>query len=184
MLETVRPTLPPNRQPNTGYQGSSSLDSLLGNVRQQTMLLGDLEAGSAFLPVGRDDEGPADSTHFMNNASTIEGAQLLETLASSKINTTIARFFSDWKENGLESHVGAFLVQPFADAVIEEIVTLQRSESFRSDLLALSQRLFENSSRAVEIHRVMTLQDFINQYTGPNLRWETMGVILTLVGYG
>ncbi|KXG45678.1 Peptidase M19, renal dipeptidase [Penicillium griseofulvum] len=179
---SIRPTLPPNRQPNTGYQGSSSLDSLLGNVRQQTMLLGDLEAGSAFLPVGRDDEGPADATDFMNNASTIEGAQLLETLASSKINNTIAHFFYDWKGNGLESHVGAFLVQPFADAVIEEIVTVQRSENFRSDLLALSQRLFENSSRIVEIHRLMTLQDFINQYTGPNLRWETMGVILTLVG--
>ncbi|KAJ5951090.1 transcriptional regulator family: Fungal Specific TF [Penicillium vulpinum] len=183
ILEAIRPTLPPNRHPNTGYQGSSSLDSLLGNVREQTMLFGDLEAGSTFLPVGRDDEGPTYSTtNFMNNASTIEGAQLLETLSSSRFNTTIMRFFSDWKGNGLESHVGAFLIQPFADAVIEEIFTLQRSENFRSDLLALSQRLFENTSRAVDITRLMTLQGFIDQYTGPNLRWETMGVILTLVG--
>ncbi|KAJ5383022.1 transcriptional regulator family: Fungal Specific TF [Penicillium concentricum] len=183
MLEPIRPTLPPNSHPNTGYQGSSSLDSLLGNVRQQTMLFGDLEAGSTLLSVGRDDEGPAYSTtHFMNNASTIEGAQLLETFASSKIHNIIERFFSDWKGNGLESHVGAFLIQPFADAVIKEFVTLQHSQNFRSDLLALSQRLFENSSRAVDIHRLMTLQGFIDQYTGPNLRWETMGVILTLVG--
>ncbi|KAJ5158838.1 Peptidase M19 renal dipeptidase [Penicillium coprophilum] len=183
MLEAIRPTLPPNRHPNTGYQGSSSLDSLLGNVRQQTMLLGNLEVSSTLLPVGRDDEGPAYSTaHFMNNASTIEGAQLLEALVSSKIHNVIERLFVDWKGNGLESHVGAFLIQPFADAIIKEIVTLQQSENLRSDLLALSQRLFENSSRAVDIHRLMTLQGFIDQYTGPNLRWETMGVILTLVG--
>lgn len=182
ILEAIQPTLPPNTHPNTGYQGSSSLDSLLGNVREQTMLFGDLEAASTLLPVGRDDEGPAYSTRFMNNASTVEGAQLLETLTSSKINNTVMHFFSDWKGNGLESHVGAILIQPFADAVIEEIVTLQHSKNFRSDLLALSQRLFENSSRPVEIHRLMTLQGLIDQYTGPNLRWETMGAILTLVG--
>lgn len=119
----------------------------------------------------------------MNSTSTIEGAQLFELFLSSAIDNTFRQIFSEWTGNGLESHVGAFLVQPFVDSVTEEIAYLRRSEDRQSDLLTLSRHLFENSSRDVDIHRSMTLQEFVGRYTGSNLRWETVGVVLTLAGY-
>lgn len=119
----------------------------------------------------------------MNSGAMIkEGVQLLEVFLGYAMEDAFGRDFARWKGNGLESHVGAFLVQPFLDTIRAEIDRLQQSDNWRACLPALSQRLFEMSSRPVEIHRAMTLQDFIHQYTGQNLRWETVGFILTLAG--
>lgn len=178
---TVEPALPVSLYPNPGFQGSSSLNSVLDNLRERTTLFREPEPS---LSICRDGEGPTSfADHSMNSTSTIEGAQLLELLLNSAIDNTFRQIFSEWTGNGLESHVGAFLVQPFVDSITEEIARLRRSENRQQDLLTLSRHLFENSSRDVDIHRSMTLQEFVGRYTGSNLRWETVGVILTLAGY-
>lgn len=181
MLGTVEPVLPVNIYPNPGFQGSSSLNSVLDNLREQTTLLREPEPS---LSICQNDEGQkAFAGHPMNSASTTEGAQLLELLVVSSVDDTFGQIFSEWRGNGLESHVSAFLIQPFVDSITEEISRLRRSENRQSDLFAASRHLSENSSREVDIHRSMTLQDFVGRYTGSNLRWETVGVVLTLSGY-
>lgn len=184
MLETAEPTFQVNVYPNPGFQGSSSLKTVLDNLQEQASFHGALELNPGGPWPARVEEGssPVVAQSMNGTAMIEEGVQLLDLFLGSAMDETFRRLFSEWKGNGLESHVGSFLVQPFVDTIKQEIARLQQSENWRSGLPALSQRLFEMSSRPIEIHRAMTLQDFVNQYTGPNLRWETIGVILTLAG--
>lgn len=181
MLGTVERVLPVSRYPNPGFQGSSSLNSVLDNLREQTTLLEESESSLSGCQDGEASSSFADQS--MNDTSTIEGAQLLELLLNPAIENNLKQIILEWTGNGLESHVGAFLVKPFFDSITGEIARLRRSENRQSDLLTLSRHLFENSSRDVNVHRSMTLQDFLGRYMGSNLRWETVGVVLTLAGY-
>lgn len=183
-LEPAEPTFQVNIYPNPGFQGSSSLKTVLDNLQEQANFHGILEPNPVASWSALADEGPSRVVvRSMNSRAMIEeGVQLLELFTGSAMENNFSRVFSEWKGNGLESHVGSLLFQPFLDTIKHEMDRLQQSENWRSGLPALSQRLFQMGSRPVEIHRAMTLGDFIHQYTGPNLRWETVGVILTLAG--
>lgn len=171
--------------PNPGFQGSSSLKTVLDNVQEQADFHGALEPNAVgALWSNRVEEGPSHvAVRSMDGRAMIEeGGELLELFMGSAMEDNFGRVFSEWKGNGLESHVGSFLVQPFLDTMKQEMDGVQQSGNSRSGLLTLSQRLFEASSRPVEICRATTLEDFVRQYTGPNLRWEVVGVMLTLAG--
>mgnify|MGYP006873471806 CR=1 FL=1 len=183
-LESAEPAFQVNIYPNPGFQGSSSLKTVLDHLQEQANFHGTLESNPATSWSARPEEEPSNVVvRSMNSRAMIEeGAQLLELFMGSDMENNFVRVFSEWKGNGLESHIGSFLVQPFLDSIKQETERSQQSENWRTGLPALAQRLFKTSSRSVEIHRTMSLPDFIHQYTGPNLRWETVGVILTLAG--
>lgn len=121
----------------------------------------------------------------MNRLAMIEdGVSILDMLLAVMVDNFLDRVFSTWKGCGLESHLGSFLVGSFVDTMSHEINQLQSSNGWRANLFALSQRIFDRGSRPVELDTSTTLRDFVGHFTGPSLRWETVGVILTLIGYG
>ena len=179
----MQPALPISQYPNPGFQGSSSLNTVLDTLRQQTTSFLDPAQDVTCVDEEGDNERPSFSaSQSINSASIMEGTHLLESIITSNLDASLNAIFSSWKDNGLESHVGAFLVQPFLNSIADKLAQLRQDEHQKAGLLNLSRALFENSSQNVRIRRSMNLQDFIEQYTGSNLRWESLGVVLTLAG--
>lgn len=164
--------------PNPGYQGSSSLKTVLDNLGDHLAVRID-PSGST--PGGqhssRDAVLRADSSKMVD-----EGVQLLDTFLNYLADDCFRQIFSETKGTALESHLGAFLIFPFFGSLVNEVDLIRRSQNRQASLYALSQRIFEKANQPVEIHESFTLQDFSAQYTGQNLRWETVGLIITLAG--
>lgn len=112
-----------------------------------------------------------------------EGVQLLDTFLEYLSHEAFRATFSGTNMSGLEAHLGFSLLSPFFESLVNEVELLKLSQNRQDTLYTLSQRLFENANQPVEIHEFLTLHDFISQYTGPNLRWETVGLIIALAGY-
>jgi hypothetical protein len=111
-----------------------------------------------------------------------EGVQLLDTFIGYLAQDGLKHALLGAETSGLAAHLGFTLFSHFFESLTKEVEVLNLSRSRQDTLYTLSQRLFENANQAVEINRPLTLHDFISQYTGPNLRWETVGLIITLAG--
>lgn len=164
--------------PNPGFQGSSSLKTVLDNLGDHLAVRNEASRSD---PSGqhssRDAVLRADSRKMVD-----EGVQLLGSFLDYLADDAFRQLFSDWKSSGLQGHLGTFLIYPFFDSLANEINVIQQLQNRQASLVALSQRLFEKASQPVDIHRSMTLQEFSAQYTSSNLRWETVGLIITLAG--
>lgn len=159
------------------------MNTVLNTLRQQTTpFLAPAQVVNLVAEDGDNERARFSATQSINSASIMEGAHLLETIVMSRLDASLNDIFSSWKNNGLESHVGAFLIQPFLNSISDKLAQLREGEHQKTELLNMSRCLFENSSQYVEIRRYMTLQDFIDQYTGSNLRWESLGAVVTLAG--
>lgn len=62
--------------------------------------------------------------------------------------------------------------------VHKDVLTEGRPE----ELYALSEMIWRNTRRPVELHGQMTYTEWAEASTGNNLRWEVIGIILALVG--
>ena len=178
MFARPSPTFQMKLYPNPGFQGSSSLKTVLDNLGDHLAVRNEASRSN---PSGqhssRDAVLRADSRKMVD-----EGVQLLGSFLDYLADDAFRQLFSDWKGSGLQGHLGTFLIYPFFDSLVNEINLIRQSENRQASLAALSQRLFEKANQPVDIHRSMTLQDFSAQYTSSNLRWETVGLIITLAG--
>lgn len=170
--------------PNPGFQGPSSLKTVLDDLGNHLVDRSSIDSSTQSSPKGnyssRDAVLQADSRKLID-----DGVQLLDSFLNYLAEDGIRQLFSDSKgENeGLEAHLGGFLVYPFFDSLVGEVDSIRRSPlNRRATLVSLSRRLFEKAGDRVEIHAGMSLADFSAQYTGANLRWETIGLIITLAG--
>uniref|UniRef100_A0A093XMK4 Uncharacterized protein YbbC n=2 Tax=Talaromyces marneffei PM1 TaxID=1077442 RepID=A0A093XMK4_TALMA len=164
--------------PNPGYQGSSSLKTVLDNLGDHLAVRIDTSR-----PHVNDQQSSRDAVLRADSSKMVEeGVQLLETFLDYLADDAFRQLFSEAKGNGLQTHLGTFLLFPFFESLANEIDIIRQSEDRQSSLFALSQRLFEKANQPVEIHSAMTLEEFAAQYTGLNLRWETVGLIITLAG--
>jgi hypothetical protein len=111
-----------------------------------------------------------------------EGVQLLDTFIGYLSQDGLKHALLGTETSGLAAHLGFTLFSYFFESLTKEVEVLNLLGSRQNTLYTLSQRLFENTNKAVEINRLLTLHDFISQYTGQNLRWETVGLIITLAG--
>jgi hypothetical protein len=111
-----------------------------------------------------------------------QGVQVLKVVADMVMSGTLQKIFDDWTERGLETHVGSFLVPSFLRTVTKELRGNASSPDPRSHLLQLSHRLFSAGSTHARVSQAKTLEEFVASYTGPNLRWETIGIVLALAG--
>ena len=167
--------------PNPGFQGSSSLKTVLDNLGDHLDVRIDTPRSvvSSHQHSSRDAVLRADSSKMVD-----EGVQLLDSLLHYLADDCFRQLFSDATGGGvLDSHLGAFLIFPFFGSLVNEVDVIRRSQNRQASLFALSQRIFENANQPVEIHESSSLQEFSAQYTGQNLRWETVGLIITLAGF-
>lgn len=165
--------------PNPGYQGSSSLKTVLHNLGDHLAVRIDTSR-----PHVNDQQSSRDAVLRADSSRMVdEGVQLLETFLDYLADGDFRQLFSEAKGSDLQTHLGTFLLFPFFESLANEIDTIRQSENRQASSFALSQRLFEKANEPVEIHSAMTLEEFAAQYTGLNLRWETVGLIITLAGY-
>ncbi|KIH87273.1 c6 zinc finger domain containing protein [Sporothrix brasiliensis 5110] len=216
-LADGQPPLQLTLYPNPGFQGSSSLNTILDTVEHGaasyegenedgdenenedqsvnantngedssvTQLGTDTAApnlaaglGSGHDPMdgshGTDGPSPLQGTMLvMSGAAMIEeGAQVLELLARLFTQGIVQQLFAEWMGKGLEVHLGSLLVRPFLDSFDRVLDTPS----------LLSRRLFHATKVPTDVDSSASLNDFADKYTGRNLRWETVGLILALAG--
>ena len=102
---------------NAGFQGSSSLTTVLDNLREHTTGLGESE------PAWRTtaEEVRSESEKSGRPAASIaisDGAQLLEFLFRPSTVDLLHQVLMKWHGKGLESHVSEFLAKPVLDTKI------------------------------------------------------------------
>ncbi|CRG89170.1 Pre-mRNA-splicing helicase BRR2 [Talaromyces islandicus] len=161
--------------PNPGYQGSSSLKTVLDNLGDHLAVRIDTSQ-----PHVNDEQSSRDAVLRADSSKMVyEGVQLLETFLDYLADDAFRRLFSEMKGGGLQTHLGTFLLFPFFESLAKEIDIIRQSQDRQASLFTLSQRLFEKANQCVEIHSGMTLEEFAAQYTGLNLRWETTSIAST-----
>lgn len=91
------------------------------------------------------------------------------------------RFTQRWYDLS-ESSIG---LQPVFRIWQEEMWNVHKdvlTEAKPEELYALSEMVWRNTRRPVELHGQMTFSDYAATSTGHNLRWEVIGMILACVG--
>jgi hypothetical protein len=111
-----------------------------------------------------------------------QGVHILELVVGLVVHGTLRRVLLDCTERGLESHLGAFLVSSFVTTIELEVQRLDPNANRQSQFKALSRRLCITGTTPVDVVNVRTVGELANRYTGPNLRWEAIGVVLALMG--
>ncbi|PCG98149.1 hypothetical protein PENOC_064700 [Penicillium occitanis (nom. inval.)] len=111
-----------------------------------------------------------------------QGVHILELVVGLVVHGTLRRVLLDCTERGLESHLGAFLVSSFVTTIELEVQRLDPNANLQSQFKALSRRLCITGTTPVDVVNVRTVGELANRYTGPNLRWEAIGVVLALMG--
>lgn len=166
--------------PSPGFQGASSLTSILDKLGHRGLLP---HPSAKHISLGEEEASRMDALSMNRLAMVEDGVGILDMLLAVMVDEFLDRVFAAWKGCGLESHLGSFLVGAFVETMTHEICQLPSGDSWRVNLSKLSQRIFDRSSQPVDLGASATLQDFAGQFTGEHLRWETIGVILTLIGY-
>ncbi|OAA53612.1 Zn(2)-C6 fungal-type DNA-binding domain protein [Niveomyces insectorum RCEF 264] len=186
------PALQLTMYPNPGFQGSSSLNTILDTVERGTsydanidpaLVPGDGEQASAEDDAGGEEASIQNTMLVMSGTAMVEeGAQVLELLTTLLTHGILQHLFEEWMGKGLEVHVGSLLVRPFLDSIADVMAPVQQAAGYQAGLLVLSRRLFNAAKISTEINGTVSLPEFAEQYTGQNLRWETVGLILALAG--
>lgn len=174
--------------PNPGFQGSTSLGTILGAIepesyRNSSPSLSDRDQRSFEEISEREGESQEIHLPLLNSSSMIEeGVQVLDTFADAMIDGTFRELFDDWSMHGLGAHLGSFLVPFFFETITDVMEILKQQTDRRAGLFELSRRLFDAGRVPVQVHETMSVRDFAIQHTGHNLRWETIGLVLVMVG--
>lgn len=179
--------------PNAGFLGASSLSAVFHELDTHAERLGVSSASTADFRVSKIEPqmGHGDSRGemtrrgilSMNDASKIEdGANILNLFLDAIKFDNFQALFHDWYGRGIVLNLGSPFLKSFMEAMTTELAKIRQSSDRRASLLSLSRRLFENGTKPLAIHGSMTAKEFCELYTGENLRWETVGFVLTFVG--
>lgn len=110
------------------------------------------------------------------------GADVLRlALSLRKLNAT-KTLFSEWQGHGSEQFLGSTCATLFQESFSADMAEIERSTDQTNSALSMSRRLFENSTKPFDISDTMSVKEFYSLYTASNLRWETIGIIITFIG--
>ena len=95
--------------PNPGYQGSSSLKTVLDNLGDHLAVRIDTSR-----PHVNDQQSSRDAVLRADSSKMVgEGVQLLETFLDYLADDAFRQLFSEARGSGLQTHLGTFLLFPF-----------------------------------------------------------------------
>lgn len=173
---------------NPGFQGSSSLNTIINGIERvpnhQSSNSGTPSVGWFGDDANRDQEWmSSDTTPMAWKADIVEECLAVfdQFIALLSIGS-IQQILNEWDKQGLQAHLGSFLVQPVFSSMSDMLSTIQQAPDRLCTLLAWCRRLFTASNRSLKVDGQISMQDFTNQFTGPSLRWDSVGLILTLTG--
>ena len=170
--------------PNAGFLGASSLSAVFNELDTHAESLG-MDSKLEYHMRRADSAGEITrgAVLSMNDATKIEeGANILSLFLDAIKFESYQAVFVDWYSRGLEMNLGAPFLKSFLEAISFELSKIRQAIDRKASLRTLSRKLFENGSKPLIIHGQATLKDFCDLYVRENLRWETIGVVLTFIG--
>lgn len=177
--------MPEPSYPNPGYLGPSSLKAVLSELEGHDAFPSQSRTDSVTVPAHAESPGGAyhNSLFGITRALDIEeGAKVLGLLINSLHADTLRWLFRDWYGHGFEEHLGSGFAKHFVESIASEMEAIAASRDISAGLNRLSRRIFDNGNKQVEIDADMTMSEFCQHCTGPNVRWETVGIIITFIG--
>lgn len=161
--------------PNPGHQGSSSYAAIFNEVRSTRNILSEdapLESDFSTEGVGQDSHFSRSELHSaMSSASRI-----LQQLLSRCSFSSMKALIDFWLAKGVSLVLAEPLVQSCRDAVVS--VERTWSKEHGASHTELLHHLLENSLRPLFLTVSSTLQDFLTQICGTNVRLEALGLFL------
>lgn len=110
------------------------------------------------------------------------GAGVLRVALSLRRLNTTKTLFSGWQGHGSEQFLGSTCATLFQGSFSADMAEIERSTDQPNSVLSMSRRLFDNSTKPLDISDTMSVKEFYSLYTASNLRWETIGIIITFIG--
>lgn len=117
-----------------------------------------------------------DLQRIQHGADVLTLALNLRKLKATKI------LFSEWRGHGSDQFLGSTCTTLFQESFSANIAEIEQSADQMKCVLSMSRRLFSNSTKPFDISDTMTVKEFYSLYTASNLRWETIGIIITFIG--
>ncbi|RFN46915.1 taurine catabolism dioxygenase taud/tfda [Fusarium flagelliforme] len=157
--------------PNPGYLGSSSHTTLFDQLRRD-------RSPQVTEAIAEPEKAPSPQRDYINDTSVSSGANLiLELHRLSKIPAFI-QLYQSWSATG----TNLALAGPFIDAcasTVESVMSL--CDGSLSRATALSQNLFNCSSRPIIVEPNTSFDEYCKSLGGGNARWETLGLFFVAV---
>lgn len=155
------PLEPPSAIP--GYLGTTSYSAVLAEHRNEIPL---------------EPEETDSSTGLMIDPDRLRsGVEVLQFLYSLTVRETLIEkyYLQTWN---------AIVPKIVMDEILRSVHGI--FSSFPTDptaqLQELSSQMFQNTSRPLQIHKAMTVEEYCGSFTGRNLRWDALGCIFSLCG--
>ena len=157
------PPEPPSTLP--GYLGSTSFSAVLAEHRNEIQ----------FEPEGQPDPYPVLAVE-PNRVQT--GAEVLLFLYNLKDRQKLLDRFYLRTWNAIVPEVLLRAAAISIDRIFEGFY----NHDLIVQLQKLATQIFQNTSRPMIIHQSMTVQEYCDTFTGPNLRWEVIGNLFSIFG--
>lgn len=173
------PPIPQARlYPNPGFLGSSSFEAVVHELSDQNQQC--MTSPENIRIEGEVARAAAQSTQDLQRVQNGAGV-LRVALSLRKLNTT-KTLFSGWQGHGSEQFLGSTCATLFQESFSADMAEIERSTDQTNSVLSMSRRLFDNSTKPLDISDTMSVKEFYSLYTASNLRWETIGIIITFIG--
>ncbi|KAH8891240.1 hypothetical protein GQ53DRAFT_841627 [Thozetella sp. PMI_491] len=159
------------RYPNPGFLGSSSHEAIFNHFPPSR---GNEEAQQAATAQ------PISAAGFRHDDDmlALRGARLLKSVHETASFTDLRDLILLWTYRGTNFS----LAGPLLSSCIESVGQILSSISGEEDWsLSLSRRLLINTSVPFSFTASSCFSDFLDQFTGDSIRWETLGLVLAAV---
>lgn len=164
--------------PNPGFLGSSSFEAVVHELSDQNQqCITTPENIRIDREVAR---ATAQSTQDLQRVEN--GADVLRLALNLRKFDATKTLFSEWRGHGSEQFLGSTCATLFQESFSADMAYIERSTDQTNSILSMSRRLFDNSTKPFDISDTMSVKEFYSLYSESNLRWETIGIIITFIG--
>ncbi|KAL4884575.1 hypothetical protein BJY04DRAFT_168101 [Aspergillus karnatakaensis] len=164
---SIQYTRPDQPSVTPGYLGSTSFSAVFSEHRTDIALEEDSALSSGALAKSHD------------RLRLESGLEVLKFLYRSPICDILIRRFYD-------GHLGAavswILMESVLISIQKTFESLERGRNLETQLRELVLRVFRSSAHPLTSHAAMTVEEYCASFTGPNLRWEVIGLVLATAG--
>lgn len=116
----------------------------------------------------------------MKGQSHLEtGVEVLKFLHRSTICDIVVRKFY---AGHLMAAVSGLIVEAIVQSVRRILDSIDRSKDLERQLRDLAQQIFLSSAHPLTSHSSMTVEEYFASFTDQNLRWEAIGIFLSMAG--
>jgi hypothetical protein len=167
--------------PNPGFLGSSSFEAVVHELNDENQQCITAPLGSENISLAR--EVARSTAQFTQDLQRIQNGADVLTLALNlrKLNATKI-LFSEWRGHSSDQFLGSTCATLFQESFSADMAEIEQSTDQVNGVLSMSRRLFDNSTKPFDISDSMSVKEFYSLYTASNLRWETIGIIITFIG--